>query len=317
MKIVLLDAGTLGRDMDLSCFSKLGSFISYTSTDANEAVERIGDADVVITNKVQLTADVLARAKNVRLVCITATGYDNVSMAYVKEHGIGVCNVRDYSTDSVALVTVSLALSLVCHLPVYDRYCKSGAYTASGVQNLLEPVFYELSGKTWGLYGYGSIGKRVAQAAKAFGCEIAVCRRQLMDGQPSLTLPELFETSDIISLHTPLTEETFHSVSCDVLKHAAKKPILINAARGAVVDEEAVTGAIESGVLSGFATDVYEGEPMRADSPFRRLADRDNVLFTPHMAWGAYEARKRLIDEVYRNIEAFLKGETCSRVDLL
>lgn len=317
MKIVLLDAGTLGRDMDVSCFSGLGSFTAYTSTAADEVVERIKDADVIITNKVQLTADVLAHAKNVRLVCITATGYDNVSMAYVKEHGIGVCNVRDYSTDSVVLVTVSLALSLVCHLPVYDRYCKSGAYTASGVHNLLEPVFYELSGKTWGLYGYGSIGKRVAQAAKTFDCEIAVCRRHPADGQTNLTLPELFETSDIISLHTPLNEQTLHSVNRDVLKHAAKKPILINAARGAVVDEEAVACAVESGLLSGFATDVYEGEPMRADSPLRRLAGRDNVLFTPHMAWGAYEARKRLIEEVYRNIEAFLNGETRSRVDCL
>ena len=221
-------------------------------------------------------------------------------------------SLSDVTLSNSGLVTKFVGLS-------HYRYAllQSGAYTASGVHNLLEPVFYELSGKTWGLYGYGSIGKRVAQAAKAFGCEIAVCRRHPADGQTNLTLPELFETSDIISLHTPLNEQTLHSVNRDVLKHAAKKPILINAARGAVVDEEAVACAVESGLLSGFATDVYEGEPMRADSPLRRLAGRDNVLFTPHMAWGAYEARKRLVEEVYRNIEAFLNGETRSRVDCL
>lgn len=317
MKIVLLDAGTLGRDIDISCFAKLGEFTAYPATAPEAAPERIKNADIVITNKVKLTEPVLSQAKNVKLVCITATGFDNVDMNYARAHGIGVCNVRDYSTDSVVQVTVSLVLALACHLPFYDRYCKSGAYTASGVHNLLEPVFYELAGKTWGLYGYGSIGKRVADVARAFGCNILVCRRHAPDGEKIVTLPELFEKSDIISLHTPLNDATRHSVSAQVLAGAAKKPILVNAARGAVVDEEAVTKAVESGLLSGFATDVYAEEPMRADSPFQRLAGKDNVIFTPHMAWGAYEARMRLVEEVYKNIEVFLAGGTRSRVDLV
>ena len=317
MKIVLLDAGTLGRDIDISCFAKLGEFTAYPATAPEAAPERIKNADIVITNKVKLTEPVLSQAKNVKLVCITATGFDNVDMNYARAHGIGVCNVRDYSTDSVVQVTVSLVLALACHLPFYDRYCKSGAYTASGVHNLLEPVFYELAGKTWGLYGYGSIGKRVADVARAFGCNILVCRRHAPDGEKIVTLPELFEKSDIISLHTPLNDATRRSVSAQVLAGAAKKPILVNAARGAVVDEEAVTKAVESGLLSGFATDVYAEEPMRADSPFHRLAGKDNVIFTPHMAWGAYEARMRLVEEVYKNIEVFLAGGTRSRVDLV
>ena len=317
MKIVLLDAGTLGGDMTLSRFSELGSFTSYDATAPEKVVWRIREAEVVITNKVKLTAELLAQATQLKLICITATGYDNVDMAYAKAHGIGVCNVRDYSTDSVALVTVSLALSLVCHLPTYDRYCKSGAYTASGVQNLLEPVFCELAGKTWGVYGYGSIGKRVAAIATALGCEALVCRKHPTADQAVVTLPELFEKSDIISLHTPLTEQTVHSINRELLQKAAKKPYLINVARGAVVNEEDVTSAVEQGMLSGFASDVFETEPMRADSPFRRLVGRDNVLFTPHMAWGAFEARKRLIDEVYRNIQAYRNGEKRSRVDLL
>ncbi len=317
MRIVLLDAGTLGKDMDVSCFEKFGTFTAYRATAAKDVPEHIKDADIVITNKVKLTSQVLAEAEHIKLICVTATGYDNVDMDYARKHGIGVCNVRDYSTESVAEVTLSLVLALTYRLPVFDTYCKNGAYTASGVQNLLEPVFYELSGKTWGVYGYGSIGKRVASLARAFGCRVLVCRKTPEEGQETVSLAGLFEKSDIISLHTPLTDATRHSVNAQILAKAAKKPILVNAARGAVVEEEAVTAAVETGFLSGFATDVYAEEPMRADSPFMRLKEKNNVIFTPHMAWGAYEARVRLLEEICRNVESFLAGGTRSRVDLM
>ena len=315
MKIVCLDTGTLGSDVDLSCFRTLGDTVLYPATPQHEAAQRVADAEVIVTNKVKLTHEVLSAAKKLKLVCVTATGYDNVDMDYARSHGVGVCNVRGYSTDSVAQLTVSLVLSLVMRLSVYDRYCKSGAYTASGVQNRLEPVFYELAGKTWGLYGCGNIGAKVARVAQALGCRVLVCRKHPEPDQACVTLDELFERSDVISLHTPLTPETFHSVDAQVLAGAKKHPVLVNVARGAVTDEAAVADAVENGILGGFATDVYSEEPLGADSPFVRLCGRDNVIFTPHMAWGAYEARLRLVDEVRRNIEAFQNGEKRNRVD--
>ena len=159
MNIVFLDSGTVGNDIDITVYEKLGTLTSYVATPQNEAPERVKDANVIITNKVKLTADVLSSAKDLQLVCITATGYDNVDLDYAKAHGIAVCNVKGYSTDSVAQITVATVLSLVNHLQFYDGYCKSGKYTESGVHNLLEPVFHELAGKTWGIYGYGNIGK--------------------------------------------------------------------------------------------------------------------------------------------------------------
>lgn len=316
MKIVFLDSKTLGADVDLGCFSRLGEAVLYASSTPETVPQRIADAEVVITNKVKLTPQLLAAAKKLQLVCVTATGYDNVDMAYARAHGIGVCNVRDYSTDSVVQLTVSLVLALVSHLPVYDRYCKSGAYTASGIQNCLDPVFYELAGKTWGVYGYGSIGKRVAHIAEAFGCKVLACKRTPSQDVRTVSLHELFEQSDIVSLHTPLTPETFHSVNAEILNTAKKHPILVNVARGAVTDEQAVASAVENGLLGGFAADVYSTEPMPADSPLARLVGRDNVIFTPHMAWGAYEARLRLVNEVCRNIQDFLAGGRRNRVDL-
>lgn len=315
MKIVILDAGTLGDDIDLSVFEQIGETVVYHSTPAEMVAERVADAEVIILNKVKLNKLNLAEAKKLKLICITATGFDNVDLDFARAAGIAVCNVKGYSTDSVAQLTVSLALALCCHLPEYDLYCKSGKYTESGIQNCLSPVFYELSGKVWGLYGYGNIGKKVAKIAKALGCKILVCKRTPSDDEECVSLEELFERSDVISLHTPLNPETEKSVNESILARMKKNAILVNVARGALVDEEAVTKAIEKGQISGFATDVYSTEPMQADSPYNRLRGFDNVIFTPHMAWGAYEARVRLVDEVIQNIKAFYNGEIRNRVD--
>lgn len=315
MKIVILDAATIGNDIDLGIFNQFGEVVIFEQTTKAEVVERLKDAGVAILNKVKLDQSNLSGAKNLKLICLTATGFDNVDTNYARENGIAVCNVKGYSTDSVAQLTVSMVLSLCCHLSEYDRYCKSGDYTKSGIANCLTPYFYELAGKTWGLFGYGNIGKQVAKVAEAFGCKVIVTKNTPDESVECVELTELFERADIVSVHTPLNPGTYHAIGDEVLARAKKKMILVNVARGAVVDEEAVTKAVEEGRLGGFATDVYDGEPMSENSPFNRLLKFDNVIFTPHMAWGAYEARTRLMEEIAENIRAFLDGKERNRVE--
>lgn len=315
MKIVILDAATIGSDIDLGVFKEFGEVRVFETTDPDQTAERIKDADIVILNKIKLNETNLAAAKNLKLICLFATGFDNIDTNYAREHGIAVCNVKGYSTDSVAQLTVSLVLTLCNHLFEYDRYCRSGEYTKSGLATHLSPVFYELKGKTWGLYGYGEIGKKVAEVAKAFGCKVLVTKNTPLEDPECVSLGELFKRSDIITLHTPLNDETYHAVGEEVLSKIKRHAILVNVARGAVVDDETVTRAVEDGRLGGFATDVYAVEPMPKESPFNRILSFDNVLFTPHMAWSAYEARVRLIEEIMENIKAFLRGERRNRVE--
>ncbi len=315
MKIAILDAKTLGDDIDLSIYEVFGEVVIYDSTPQELVAQRLYDIDVAILNKVKLNEQNLCDAKKLKLICLTATGFDNVDIAYAKSHNIAVCNVKGYSTDSVAQLTASLALSLSCHLNEFDSYCKSGKYTDSGVQNCLAPVFYELTGKTWGLYGYGNIGKKVGEIAKSLGCNVIVCKRTPDEDVECVSLEELFRRSDVISIHTPLNKDTLHSVDEKILSLAKQNAIIVNAARGAVLDEEAITNAVERGQIAGFATDVYSIEPMTKASAYNRLRTFDNVIFTPHMAWGAYEARVRLMDEIVKNITAFYNGEKRNRVD--
>ena len=314
MKITILDANTLGEDIDVSGFDKLGEVTVFESTCPNDVTERISDSEIVVLNKVKLTGENLPFAKKLKLICITATGFDNVDIEYCKNHGIGVCNVAGYSTDSVVQVTASTVLSLVTKLNVYDRFVKSGEYTESGIFNCVKPVFHEMSGMTWGIAGLGSIGKKVATVAQAMGCHVLAFKRIPVDEYECVGIDELCQRSDIISLHTPLNSDTFHLINRERLSVMKKNCILVNAARGTVVDEEAVTEAVEKGIIGGFGTDVYSAEPMTKNNPYRRLFGRDNVIFTPHMAWGAYEARCRCVDEVLKNIESFLNGEKRSRI---
>ncbi len=316
MKIVFLDAGTIGSDVNTALFSDLGEQEIYVSTPANIVPERIKYADVIITNKCKLTGEVLSHAPNLKLVCVTATGYDNVDIDYAKAHGIAVCNVKGYSTNSVAQVTVATVLSLCCNLRQFNDFCITGAYTASGVQNRLEPTFYELEGKTWGIYGFGDIGKKVAKIAQALGCKVLVCKKNPVDDFECVSLAELFERSDIITMHTPLNDETFHSVDDAILSKAKKKLVLVNSARGAVNDEAAVARAVKEGRIAAYGTDVYSVEPINENNPIYEIKDMKNVILTPHMAWGAYESRVRVVDEVHANIEAFLAGKIRNRVDL-
>ncbi len=315
MKITVLDASTLGSDVDLSCLSGIGETEIYDTTSKENVSERITDSEIIILNKVKIGKEELNRADKLRLICITATGYDNVDIEACRNRNIAVCNVKGYSTDSVAQTTLALAFALFMHLPFYDRFVKSGEYTKSGIHNRLEPVFYELRGKTWGIAGYGDIGRQVAKAAEAMGCRILAFSKTPKDGVENADIDTLCRESDIISVHLPLTDNTRHIIGKKQLDLMKPTAYIVNAARGAVIDEKAVADAVKNNKIAGFATDVYSVEPMAEDSPINEITGFDNVVLTPHLAWGAYEARVRCIDEVIENIKAFFSGERRNRVD--
>lgn len=317
MKIVILDARTLGGDINLGEFSRLGEVEIYPMTAPAEVAERIRDCDVILVNKVVLNAENLAGAKKLRLICEAATGYDNIDCAYCAAHGIAVANVRGYSTNSVAQLTAAMALSLVNHLPAFDACVKENHYTNSGVQNCLEPYFHEISGMTWGIAGMGNIGGKVAQIASALGCRVLAYKRTPGGEYPCVDLETLCRESDILSVHLPLSDETRGLFDAEHIAMMKDTAIFINVARGAVADEEALTAAIEENRLGGLGIDVYAVEPMQPDSPYQRILENPNVIFTPHMAWAAHEARVRCMAEIRENIEAFFRGEVRNRVELL
>ena len=314
MKIVLLDAKTLVDDIPLSAFSEIGEFVSYPKTSPEEAPERIRDADVIITNKVKLTGEILKHAPSLSLICVTATGYDNVDTEYCKKCGVAVCNVKGYSTECVAQLTVSMALSLTNHLRVFDDYVKSGEYSKSGIQNKLTPTFNEVYGKTWGIVGLGNIGKRVADIAKVMGCNILAYKRTPVVDYECVDLETLVKNSDIISVHIPSSPETVGLIDKKILSLMKERAILVNVARGNILDEEAVAEAILDGSLYGFGCDVYSTEPFPENHPYSKLSKCDNVILTPHMAWGGYETRVRLVSEVAQNIRAFYNEQERNRI---
>ncbi len=314
MKIAILDKGTLGADINLTPLRSLGETAEYESTAPADVAARIEDADVAVVNKIKLNGTNLPAAKKLRLICIAATGYDNIDTDFCRAHGIALCNVPGYSTESVAQLTLAMALALTTNLTSYREYTHSGAYSASGTANKVSPVFHEISSMTWGIVGGGGIGARVASVAKALGCRVVVCRRKKEEVYEQMELDTLCECADIISLHVPLTEETRSMINRERIAKMKKGAVLINVARGAVADEAALAEAVESGHLGGLGIDVYSAEPFPAEHPFTRLLGRENVCLTPHMAWGAYESRNRCVAEIGKNIAAFFAGETRNRI---
>ena len=315
MKIAILDAATLGEDLDLSPFRRFGDVAVYQATLAEEVALRVENAECVIVNKIRLGEENLKNARCLRLICVAATGYDNIDLGYCRANGIAVCNVVGYSAGSVSQLTVAMALSLACHLPAYRECVSSGEYSRGKNANRLVPVYHELSGKTWGIFGYGAIGRRVGDVARALGCRVLYTRASEDKSPDCVSLDQLCRESDILSLHSPLTEKTRGVISDSRLRMMKKDAILINVSRGAVTNEAAVAEAILEGRLGGFGCDVYSCEPFGQEHPYHAIASLPNVCLTPHMAWGAYEARERCRDEMVENIAAFLRGEARSRVE--
>ncbi len=314
LRIAVLDAKTLGEDLDLSPLDAVGDVNVYDTSAPEEIPGRISGADVVMINKIRLNESNLSGSP-VRLICVAATGYDNIDVAWCRSHGIAVSNVVGYSTDSVAQLTVSMALSLTNHLREYTQAVRDGSYTRGGVANRLTPVYHELSGRTWGIAGYGHIGKKVGAVARALGCRVIVFKRTPEEGCECVDPDTLCRESDILSIHLPLSEATRGFLSAERIAMLKREAIVINVARGAVTDEKALAEALKQGSIGGLGVDVYSREPFPEDHPFYELRENDRACFTPHMAWGAYEARVRCLDEMILNIRAFVNGERRNRVD--
>ncbi len=316
MKIVFLDSLALGEGLDLDSFRELGEVEIYGSSTNEEIIERVADCDVAITNKLKLNKSNLDGAKNLKLICVTATGFDNIDVAYAKERGIGVCNVVGYSTTNVAQITAGFVLQLINRSTEYQRSVSSGYYSECGVANILSPIYREIDGLKWGIVGFGNIGRRVAGIAEALGCSVLVNKREAVNDYECVDIETICRECDIITIHTPLNDGTRGFINAEKIAMMKDGVILVNVARGAVTDEQAVADAIKSGKIGGFGCDVYSIEPFGKNHPFYEIKDRENVLLTPHMAWGSLDARVRLLNDVKGNIISFFNGEIKNRVDL-
>lgn len=315
MNIVILDYATLGYDLDLSGAERFGNVIKYEKTTQDEAKERVREADVIIVNKIKMNAETLEGASRLKLICETATGFDNIDIEYCRERGILVANTPAYSSACVAQVTVSMVCSLATHLREYEDNVSSGEYTRLGNANCLVPVYHELGGKTWGIIGFGNIGRAVAKVAEAFGCKILVNKRTKIDGYKCVDLDTLLRESDIITIHCPLNDQTRGMIDGRAFDMMKRDAIIINVARGAVWDEQAAARAVLEGKIGALGCDVFTTEPIPEGHPFTALYGLKNVSLTPHMAWGSYESRTRCFNTVLSNIEAYLKGEPTNIVN--
>ncbi|NPA15766.1 MAG: D-2-hydroxyacid dehydrogenase [Deferribacteres bacterium] len=315
-KIVLLDAKTLG-DVDLSPLKRLGEVVIYPTTRYEETADRIKDAEVVITNKVVIDRKLMEKSPSLKLICVAATGTNNIDLKAAQELGIAVTNVAGYSTKSVAQHTFAMLFYLLENLRYYDDYVKSSNYSKSDIFTHLDKPFYEISGKRWGIIGLGTIGKEVAKIATAFGCEVVYYSTsgiKRSEPYPRVGLDLLLATSNIVSIHAPLTERTKNLITYEKLKLMKKEAILLNLGRGGIVNEKDLAEALDQGLIRGAALDVLEREPIEPDNPLLKIRDRNRLLITPHIAWTSTEARKRLVREIYENIKAFFEGKRRNRL---
>jgi glycerate dehydrogenase len=316
MKITVLDKSTLGYDTPFDAIEAIGEVVTYDNTSPHEATEHIADSEIIIVNKVRITKEIINSAKNLKLICVFATGFDNIDINAARERGIAVCNVPGYSTDSVVLVTVATALSLYCKLFEYNSFVRSGEYSASSSANKITPVFHELRGKTWGIIGCGSIGASVASVARSLGANVIVNKRTPDERYNCVDLDTLCRESDIISVHTPLNDTTRGIINSNNIRLMKKSVVLVNESRGAVFNEGDVAEAIKEGRIGALGCDVYSKEPMTSDHPYFSIKDYANVLLTPHCAWGAYESRERCMRIIADNILSFCNGGRLNRVDI-
>lgn len=317
-KIVILDGKTLG-ELDFTKLREFGELAYYDTTKPEEVVERIKDANIVLTNKVVLNENNLKEAKNLELICETATGFNNIDIVYAKNNNIAVTNVAGYSTNTVAQHTFATVLSLYDKLSYYDNYVKSGDYAKSGLFTNVSKPFYELEGKTWGIIGFGAIGKRVAKIAEVFGVNViyySTSGKNSNSEYKRVDFEELLDQSDIISIHAPLNKDTQGLINYDALKNMKKSSILVNMGRGPIVVEADLAKALDEELIAGAALDVFEVEPIKEDNPLISIRNKENLVVTPHIAWASVEARVRLFEEVINNIKAFYNGEIRGRVEL-
>lgn len=307
MRIVILDSKTLG-DVDLTVFEQFGDVEIYETTPPDKTAERIAEMDIVITNKVVLDDSVLKHARNLKLICVAATGMNNIDLASALNYHIEVKNVSGYSTKSVAQHTFTMLFHLLGQVSYYDRITKDGTWTESGIFTNIDRPFFELTGKRWGIIGLGTIGKEVARLANAFGCRVRFCSTSgtnIHPHYPKLSLETLLYTSEVISIHAPLNQDTRNLITYSKLKLIKEGSILINVGRGGIIDESALARLLdEKAVYAGL--DVLEKEPICTDHPLTRLKHPERLLLTPHIAWSSREARQKLITGIEKNIQEFI-----------
>ena len=309
MNIVLLDAKTLGDDLDLSSLDLFGTLTCYDTTSEEETLARIIDADIVITNKVVLCANILAQSKNLKLVCIAATGMNNVDLEAAKFQGIEVKNVAGYSTHSVVQHTFSMALYLLGKMSYYDRVVKDGTWSKSGLFTDVSHPFFEIAGKKSGIIGFGAIGQEVAKIATAFGAEVvyhSTSGQNLHHAYPHLSLEFLLKDCDIISIHAPLNDRTYELINENNLSYIKENAILLNLGRGGIVDETDLAFELDRRKIYA-GLDVLEIEPLSSTNRLKEVKHQERLLITPHIAWTSIEARKKLLQGIVKNIATFLE----------
>ena len=312
MKISILERDSLGIDVDMSEIDKLGEVTVYPATTVENAVEHIGDADIIIANKLPLNGETLKDAKNLNFVAHTATGTNNVDFSFTNSKGIKVANVPSYSTDSVAQHTFALLLYLVEKMRFFDDYVKNGTYSNSNCFSCLDMIYPEIAGKTWGIIGMGAIGQKVAQIATVFGCKIicySASGRTYDMPYEQVDFDTLLAKSDILSVHAPLNEYTKGLMNYDAFCKMKSSAYFINVGRGPIVVEEDLARALEEDQIRAAGLDVLCVEPIPIDNPLLKFKDSSKIIITPHVAWATSEARQRCVDGVTENIKAFLRGE--------
>jgi len=310
MKIVFLDAKTIGEDLDLKGFDELGEVVKYDFSPDEEILERVRDADVIVTNKANISEKTVSGAEKLKVVCVTATGTNNLDKPYLEKRGIIWHNVAGYSTESVAQHTFAMLFYLLEKLRYYDDYVKEERYVNDKIFTHFEKTFWQISGKTWGIAGLGEIGRRVAQIAEAFGCRViyySTSGKNHNGTYEEVDFDTLLAQSDILSVHAPLNEETkgiFNEAAFEKMKPEA---IFLNLGRGPIVNEGDLAGALSQGKIAGAGLDVLSAEPMARDNPLRLIKDSEKLLITPHIAWAGLEARTRLMEIVLQQIKESLE----------
>ena len=311
MKIVLLDALTLGDLKEINDFSQFGELTVFRFTKPDETIDRIENADIVITNKVVIDKNVMDKSPSLKLICVAATGTNNIDLEYAEKKNILVKNVKGYSTDSVAQHTFSLMLHILNHVDYYDQYVKSKGYSNSGIFTHHAKPVYELKGMKLGIIGLGAIGERVAEIASVFGMQIIYYSTSGFNSNSKykkVSLEQLLVESDIISIHAPLNEKTKNLISYKDLKQMKSSSIILNTGRGGIINERDLAKALDENLIRAAALDVFEKEPISAENPLLMIRDKEKLLLTPHIAWASVEARQELVKGISNNINSFIQA---------
>ena len=309
LKIVFLDAATVSLEPEIEELAALGKLTLYKSTAPEEVIERATGCDVIITNKVKITKEVIDALPSLKMICEAATGTDNIDVEYATSRGIPVHNVKGYSTDSVVQLTFTMLLAVSTHIDYFDNAVKSGSYSRSGCFTDISKTYMELAGKKYGIIGLGNIGRKVAEVAKAFGMDVVyypTSGKPHTDKYPAVYLDELMKNCDFISVHAPMNERTRNLITYEKLSLMKPTAYIFNLGRGGIINEEDLVKALNEGKLAGAGVDVFTKEPLPEDSPYLKVEDKSKILLTPHIGWASKEARQRLIEGIAQNIKSIL-----------